>query len=609
MNSQIILGISAFYHDSAAALIKGGEIIAAAEEERFTRVKHTRDFPVNAINYCLKEGNITLNEVDTFVFYDKPLLKFERILETAYLNAPYGFPLFHKAIPVWLKKKVNLRKTIRKELKELSSGVKVDNDKIHFTTHHFSHAASAYYPSPYNEAAILIIDGVGEWATATIGKGEGNKIRLLKQMNYPNSVGLLYSAFTLFLGFKVNSGEYKLMGLSPYGNRSNPETKEFIRLIKENLVEVFDDGSIEMNSDYFYYSRGMKMIRVKKWEKLFGIKLRRPTANLKATHANLAMAIQKVTEEIILKLAKTTHELTGCENLVLAGGVALNCVANGLINDSEYFKRIWIQPAAGDSGGALGAALAVHYFNQEQAGIKQEEQEGDDMRHSLLGPKVNLNKIHGYLEGKNYTFELFKNHDLLCAHVTDLLISDQLIGWVQGRLEFGPRALGARSIIASPFKKQNQTRINKAVKFREDFRPFAPVMLKEEAVHYYDFQGDSSYMQMVKKIKPEFRYELPDMENMLIEDRVKIPTSKLEAVTHIDHSSRLQVVADADHPFYQLLLTLKEKTGTGILINTSFNRAGEPIVTSLNDIFGCFEETDLDYLVIDKYVIKKSEKE
>ena len=604
---QIILGISAYYHDSAAALMVDGELVAAAEEERFTRVKHTADFPIHAIQYCLKAGGVKMLEVDSLVFYDKPLLKFERILETTYLNAPFGFRLFHKSMPVWMKGKLNLRKTIIKALQTITGGVKFDRNKILFTTHHLAHAASAFYPSPFQEAAILTIDGVGEWATATIGVGKGKNIELIKQMNFPHSVGLLYSSFTYFLGFKVNSGEYKLMGLSPYGDPKSDETKGFIESIRQNLITVFPDGSIQMNDHYFAYHRSLKMIQVKRWEALFGLTLRKPEEKLNQSHANLALAIQLLTEDIVLKLAKTTRELTGQSNLVLAGGVALNGVANGKLLKTNLFENCWIQPAAGDSGGALGAAYLGHYLLNQESERTASKLEEDAMQNGFLGPAVDLEELRTFVEGNDdYEVTAFSNENDLYETVADVVINNHLIGWVKGRMEFGPRALGARSIIASPLSKSNQSRINQKVKFREDFRPFAPVMLKEEAARLYDFEQASSYMQYVCPILPEFRKTVPEnFGQMSVQEKVNIPTSVLEAVTHVDFSSRLQVVKQKGHPFYPLLEKLKEKTGYGVLLNTSFNTGGEPIVQSLNDIFDCFKTTDLDYLVVENTLVQK----
>lgn len=601
---QIILGISAYYHDSAAALVVNGSVLAAAEEERFTRKKHTADFPQNAIQFCLTKAKITLDDVDAIVFYDKPLLKFERILETAYQNIPFGFRLFHKSIPVWMKSKLNLRKTIRNELKDLT-GIKFERDKILFTTHHLSHAASAFYPSPYQEAGILIIDGVGEWATVTIGKGDGKNIKLIKQMNFPDSVGLLYSAFTYFLGFKVNSGEYKLMGLSPYGELESEQTQTFIQKIKSRLVTVFPDGSIQMNRHFFGYENSLRMIKVKKWEDLFGISKKTPGQDFEQVHANLALAVQTVTEEIILKLVKTTVELTGSKNLVLAGGVALNCVANGKILERNLIDNLWIQPGAGDSGGALGAALTGCFLLNKNS-TRELSPNADNMNNSLLGLEVDTDKLKVEIEKRKYVSAYIPDNSKFHAEVAHLISNDKLVGWVQDKAEFGPRALGARSIIASPLSKTNQTKINERVKFREDFRPFAPVMLKEEAIRFYGFDKTSPYMQIVQKILPEFRKELPsNFPDLTISEKVKIPTSVLEAVTHVDFSSRLQVVTEENHPFYQLLQAVKEKTGYGILLNTSFNTAGEPIVSSLSDIFDCFDKTALDYLAIDNFILRK----
>lgn len=605
---QIILGISAYYHDSAAALVVDGKVLAAAEEERFTRKKHTADFPQNAIQFCLAKAEITLDDVDAIVFYDKPLLKFERILETAYQNIPFGFRLFHKSIPVWMKSKINLRKTIRNELKNLT-GVKFEREKILFTTHHLAHAASAFYPSPYQEAGILIVDGVGEWATVTIGKGNGKEIEFIKQMNFPDSVGLLYSAFTYFLGFKVNSGEYKLMGLSPYGKFESEQTQAFIQKIKSRLITVFPDGSIQMNRDFFGYENSLKMIKVKKWEGLFGVLKKTPLQDFEQVHANLALAVQSVIEEIVLKLVKTTVNLTGSKKLVLAGGVALNCVANGKILEADLIDGLWVQPGAGDSGGALGAALTGYYLLNKNS-TRELILGGDGMNNGLLGLEVSTDNLKAEIEKRKYVSEYISETSKFHDEVASLISKNKLVGWIQSRDEFGPRALGARSIIASPLSKKNQTKINERVKFREDFRPFAPAMLKEEAIRFYGFDKPSPYMQIVQKILPEFRKELPsNFSNLSISEKVKIPTAILEAVTHVDFSSRLQVVTEENHPFYKLLRAVKNKTGYGIVLNTSFNIAGEPIVSSLSDIFDCFDKTALDYLVIGNFILRKQEKE
>ena len=597
--SIVVLGISAFYHDSAAAIVVDGEIIAAAEEERFTRKKHTSDFPINAINFCLEFSELTLNEVDEIVFYDKPFLKFERILEQTYLNIPGGFKLFRKGIPNWLETKINLRKTIRKELRN-AFGNKFPADRIKFTTHHYAHAASAYYPSPFAEAAILVIDGVGEHATASIGIGREGKIELLKEMHFPDSVGMLYSAFTYFLGFRVNNGEYKLMGLSPYGNEF--EASSIIEKIKEELVQLNEDGSIKLNMDYFAFGKKDEMIYDKTWEVLFQIKRRREEEQIIQEHADLALAIQRVTEEIIEKMVIEAKALTGLNQLVLAGGVALNCVANGKIIDKAIFDKVWIQPAAGDSGGAIGAAIGGHYLvhkNIIQSWTK------DRMKGTFLGSDVDVEKAIELAEKDGLNIKRYVKRALTEA-VVDLIVADKLVGWVNGRMEFGPRALGARSIIASPLNKANQTKINRDVKFREDFRPFAPAMLREEAVRLYGYKGEASYMQVVNNIKEEYRTKLGSEVLDSLDEKIKWSSSVLGAVTHVDFSSRLQIVEEEEHPFYDLLKVLKERTGYGVVLNTSFNQGGEPIVCSAEEIINTFVNTGLEYLVLEDYIISKA---
>lgn len=599
---QIILGISAYYHDAAAAIIVNGEIIAAAEEERFTRVKHSADFPIYAIQFCLQKAGVTLSEVDQIIFYDKPLLKFERILEIAYENVPNGFQLFSKAVPQWLKTKLNLRKTIQTELKQLDSQHKFKRTNILFTSHHMSHAASAFYPSPFEEAAILIIDGVGEWATVSIGNGSKNGIELIEQINFPHSVGMLYSAFTEFLGFKVNNGEYKLMGLSPYGNADSERVNGFYQTIKEQLITIHPDGSFQLNTVFFAFNRKERMTQTKKWEHLFQMKARKSSEPFLQEHADLALAIQNITEELVLGLAKRAIEKAGSKNLVMAGGVALNGVVNGQLVRQNFIDEIWIQPAAGDAGGALGAALiGADLLSKDCLGAGFRS----SFNQAFLGRELSMEKIFKRLRESDLEFEQLEEEELI-ERVAAAIINEELVGWVQGAEEFGPRALGARSIIASPLKKSIQQRINKEVKFREDFRPFAPAMLKAEAIRLYGFHHHAPYMQFVTKIKPSFRYDLPpDFHQKTISERVKIPVAVLEAVTHVDFSSRLQVVEDKGHPFFRLLKVLKSKTGYGVVLNTSFNRAGEPIVSSISDIFDCFEKTALDLLVINNLMIRK----
>jgi carbamoyltransferase len=600
---KIILGISAFYHDSAAAILVNGQIVASAEEERFSRIKHDNAFPLNAIKFCLDQLNIGLADLDHIVFYDKPFLKFERILETAYSHAPKGFGLFYEAIPQWLGQKLNLRKTIQRSLKDYYPEIKLNPEKILFTEHHMAHAASAFFPSPFDEAAILIVDGVGEWATLTLAKGKGSKIEFIKQQNFPHSLGLLYSSFTYFLGFEVNEGEYKVMGLSPYGDAESAQFAKFKNIITTQLIHIFDDGSIRLNMDFFNFTFRKRMIEASKWESLFGIPMRKKKDEISIAHANLALAIQRVTEEVLLLLARTIKSLTACEQLVMAGGVALNAVANGKLLKSGVFNQIWIQPAAADSGGALGAALAAH---QTLYASDSTLKSANEMRFGFLGPEIKNDEILPHLNYETCDVVYHADRASLIHKVAALISQDKILGWVQGRMELGARALGGRSIIASPNKKEIQIRINNKIKFREDFRPFAPVMLKEEAQRYYDFKQPAEYMQFVAQIIPSERLPQPENARMLsIHEQMKIPTSKFEAVTHVDYSSRLQVIDDVKHPFYDLLTKVKETSGVGMLLNTSLNMAGQPIVNSAKDIFELFYSTDLDGLAIGNYIIVK----
>lgn len=599
---RIILGISAYFHDSAATLIVDGQVIAAAQEERFNRIKHSAVFPTKSIEYCLEEGKITLEEIDEIVFFDKPFLKFERILETYYLNAPKGLLSFLKAMPQWTQKKLFLRREIKRELKKIDPKYRKQK-KILFSSHHLSHAASAYYPSPFDDAAILVIDAVGEWATATIGKGTGNRIELLQEMHFPDSVGLLYSAFTYYLGFKVNSGEYKLMGLSPYGIENDEETKRFVQIIRNQLVQIYDDGSIRLNRKNFSFEVGLKMVPDRKWKQLFGFPKRNKDEIITQSHCNLAFAIQLVTEEIVSKMALRAKELTGSTNLCLAGGVALNCVANGKLADSGIFKNIWIQPAAGDAGGALGAALALHYSESEEPSRLV------SMKGAFLGPEITPKNVEDFCHKNNLKPELIEDQGELNKFVVEEIVKGKAIAWVQGKMEFGPRALGARSIIASPTIADMQRRLNLSIKFREDFRPFAPAMLKEEGLKYFNCDHDAVYMQFVKKIDPEYRLELSEAyPQMEMSEKLDFPRTKFQAISHVDFSSRLQIVDQKGHPFYELLVEMRKQTGDGIIVNTSLNTNGEPIVCDINDAYDCFIQTDIDILVVGNYVFQKATK-
>jgi len=596
---KIILGISAYFHDSAAALVVDGQIVGAAQEERFNRVKHSSVFPTKSIEFCLSEAGITLQEIDEVVFFDKPFLKFERLLETYYLNAPKGLFSFLKAMPQWTQKKLFLRREIKRELKKIDRNYKKQK-KLLFSSHHLSHAASAFYPSPFESAAILVIDAVGEWATTTIGKGAANKIDILEEMRFPDSVGLLYSAFTYYLGFKVNGGEYKLMGLSPYGIETAEETQRFEQIIRERLVEIYDDGSIRLNRENFSFEVGLRMAPDRKWEKLFGFPKRHEADAITQSHCNLAFAIQNVTEEIVLKMAIRAKKLTGNSNLCLAGGVALNCVANGKLSDSGEFNNIWIQPAAGDAGGALGAALAVHYTSSVKA-------VSSSMKGAFLGPEISMMDVKEFTIKNELNPTLIENRGELNKFIVKEIQSGKVIAWVQGKMEFGPRALGARSIIASPSVVDMQRRLNLSIKFREDFRPFAPAMLKEEGLKYFNCDHDADYMQFVKKISPEFRFELNESYARLkMSEKLDFPRTKFQAISHVDFSSRLQIVKDEGHPFYELLMEMRKQTGDGIIVNTSLNTNGEPIVCDINDAYDCFIRTDIDILVVGNFVFQKT---
>lgn len=604
MNS--ILGISAFYHDSAATMLLDGKIMAAGQEERFTRIKHTPDFPVNAIKYCLENTGYRIDELDAIVFYDKPLLKFERLLETYYAFAPKGLASFLTAIPVWIKEKMFLKKLIYDGLSKIE---RYDKKKIKllFTEHHLSHAASAFYPSSFKEAAILTIDGVGEWATASISYGKDNNIMMIKEMRFPHSVGLLYSAFTYFLGFRVNSGEYKLMGLAPYGNPYASQTTEFISLIKEHLLMIKDDGSIWLNQNYFNYATGLEMVKTKKWEKLFGISIVNPESKIEQKHCNLAYAIQAVTEEIILKMALEAKRVTGSEYLCLAGGVALNCVANGKILKQNIFKDIFIQPAAGDAGGALGAALASYhmYFGQPRS----LSNDCDSMMGALLGPEYSDKEVVQTFKRFKAIYHAYESFDELCLKVAKLIDNGNVIGWFQGKMEFGPRALGNRSIIADPRNLEMQKKLNLKIKYREGFRPFAPSVLIESSKDFFDLTVPSPYMLLIADVVKERQKKLPDnFSDLDLWEKLYYVRSDVQAITHLDFSARIQTVHKETNPrYWQLINTYKELTGYGVVVNTSFNIRGEPIVCSPEDAFKCFMQTEIDYLVVNNFLLKKIE--
>lgn len=593
-----ILGISAYYHDSAATLIGDGRIIAAAQEERFTRKKQDASFPANAIKYVISEGNIDASSITAVAFYEKPFIKFERLLETYHAFAPRGLVSFAAAMPVWIKEKLFMRKTISRELALVGLG----NAKMYFTEHHLSHAASAFYPSPYEEAAILTIDGVGEWATTTISAGKNNKITQLKELHFPHSLGLLYSAFTYYCGFKVNSGEYKLMGLAPYGDPGSEQTKDFVKIIKEYLVDIRDDGSLLLNMEYFRYATGLRMTHDRKWEKLFKIKARQPEDEIVQDYMNLALAIQQVTEEIILKLAVTTREMTGCKNLTMAGGVALNCVANGKLLETGIFDSIWIQPAAGDAGGSLGAAMAVWHISHDAPRVPEIP---DGMHGSYLGPEFSEKDILKVASRYQAVFGRVDGINALAAEVARFIEAGNVVGWFQGRMEFGPRALGNRSILGDARNPGMQKRMNLKIKFREGFRPFAPAVPEEDASDYFDLKTVSPYMLFVARVKDEIcQLHLPEQKELL--DRLYQVRSELPAITHIDLSARLQTVnQETNFPFWTLLKEFKKLTGCSVLVNTSFNVRGEPIVCTPDEAYRCFMRTEMDYLIMGNYIFDK----
>ena len=592
-----ILGLSAFYHDSAAALLVDGDIVAAAQEERFSRVKHDHRFPTHAVNYCLSEAGITPEELDYVVFYDKPLLKFDRLLETYLAFAPAGVRSFLSAMPLWLKTKLHLPKEIRRSLRDRYQ------KKIAFTGHHESHAASAFFPSPYQEAAILTMDGVGEWDTASIGRGNGNRIELLKTLRFPHSLGLLYSAFTYFTGFKVNSGEYKLMGLAPYGE------PRYVDLILEKLIDLKADGSFAMDMRYFNYCQGLTMTS-REFDRLFGGAPRPAESVITQREMDLAASVQKVTEEIMLRMARTAKELTGAKHLCLAGGVALNCVANGVLLRSGIFDDIWIPPPAGDAGGALGAALFVHYQLLER---ERRPSGADTMRGSLLGPRFTNEQIRQFLETERIKHTFIADEQTLLQTTVDAMLDGQVVGWFQDRMEFGPRALGARSIIGDARSEKMQSVMNLRIKYRESFRPFAPSVLIEDAAEYFELDRESPYMLLVANVRQDKRCELNAEQQRLMKEsdlrkRVNVKRSVIPAVTHVDLSARVQTVDEARNGrYWRLIREFKRRTGCGVIINTSFNIRGEPIVCTPQDACRCFMASDMDLLVLENFVLKKSE--
>ena len=594
-----ILGISAFYHDSAAATVVDGKIIAAAQEERFSRKKHDSRYPFNAVNYVLEASNLKLNKIDYIVFFEKPFLKFERLIETYVAFAPKGFKSFCMSMPIWLREKLFQKKFLFEKLKQHDDNFD-DINKIYFSEHHYSHAASAFYPSPFKDAVILTLDGVGEWATTTIAIGNGNEIKMLKEIHFPHSIGLLYSAFTYFTGFKVNSGEYKVMGLAPYGQ---PKYKD---IIMKELVDLKDDGSFRLNMKYFNYATGLTMIN-NKFEDLFGQKARNPHKDLLTQfHMDIASSIQNVTEEIVLKLTMSLSKEYKSRNLCLAGGVALNCVANGKILKNNIFENIWIQPAAGDAGGSLGAALAFWY---KELGNKRNPSSSDDeMRGSYLGPSFYDNQVENTLKSLNAKYTK-QNEENLISLIANELKNGKIIGWFQGRMEFGPRALGARSIIADPRSDKMQKKLNLKVKFRESFRPFAPSVLREDLNDWFELNSDSPYMLLVSNVKKNIQIPMTEKDQKLFGiNKLNIKRSSIPAVTHVDYSARIQTVHEKTNPkYYKLIKKFKEITNCPILVNTSFNVRGEPIVCTIEDAFRCFMGTNLDILVCESFILNKEE--
>ncbi len=590
-----ILGISAYYHDSAAALLRDGEIVAAAQEERFTRKKHDMNFPLNAVNYCLAEGGVGRDELDAIAFYDKPITKFARILETYMSVAPSGLQSFMMAIPVWMREKLWIPLKIEKILDD--DGIKMP-ENMYFPEHHESHAASAFFPSPFQSAAILTVDGVGEWATSTIGHGRDNQVEILSEMKFPHSLGLLYSAFTYFTGFKVNSGEYKLMGLAPYGEPT------YVKEIYENLVDVRDDGSFRLNMDYFGYLDGLTMTN-DKFGDLFGGPARGAETEISQREMDLARSVQVVTEEIVLKMANHAKEITGEDNLCMAGGVALNCVANGRLLREGPFKDVWIQPAAGDAGGALGAAQIVWHMVEEKP--RKADGKKDSMRGSYLGPDFDDDEIEAYLTANGYVGEKYADGDW-AKEIASLIANEKVAGICQGRMEFGPRALGGRSIIGDPRSSKMQSIMNLKIKYRESFRPFAPSCLEEKVGEYFDIDRPSPYMLLVAPVQDSRCKGKEGMETVPIRDRIHQIRSDIPAITHVDFSARIQTVNRETNPrYYDIIKAFDDLTGYGVIINTSFNVRGEPIVCTPEDAYRCFMRTEMDVLVLGSFILLKKE--
>jgi len=596
-----ILGISAFYHDSAACLLKDGKIIAAAQEERFTRKKHDLAFPKNAIQYCIKEANIEASDLSNIVFYEKPFVKFERLLETYLAFAPKGFKSFIKAMPIWIKEKLFQKTNIVNELNDILCDDVEWKDRLLFSEHHLSHAASAYYPSPFESAAILTLDGVGEWTTTSYAVGNGSELKVLKEIHFPHSLGLLYSAFTYYTGFRVNSGEYKVMGLAPYGE------PKYANLIKENLIDIAEDGSFQLDMSYFDFATGLTMTN-KKFNLLFGGPPRESEAELTQREMDLAASIQKVTEEIVVLIGRSIANETNEKNLCLAGGVALNCVANGILLREKIFENIWIQPAAGDAGGALGAALSIWYqylSNERKLPLAR-----DGMQGSYLGPEFTDEEIEFDLKKYGAVYKKY-NETSMINSVAELLADEKAIGWMQGRMEFGPRALGGRSIIADPRSHKMQKQLNLKVKYRESFRPFAPSVLNEDVSEWFDHHTESPYMLLVAEVREDKRRKMTSDEEALFGiDKLNVPRSSVPAITHVDYSARIQTVhADTNPRYHAVISKFKEKTNCPIVVNTSFNVRGEPIVCTPKDAFKCFMGTEMDALAVGNFLLLKEEQD
>jgi len=592
-----VLGISAYYHDSAAALLRDGHVAAAAQEERFTRKKHDQSFPHHAIRACLAQTGLRASQVDCVAFYDKPFLKFERLLETYLAFAPRGFESFRSALPVWVKEKLFQKREILQELKALEPGIDWASRLI-FSEHHLSHAASAYYPSPFSSAAVLTMDGVGEWTTTSLAIGRGRELKVVKEIHFPHSLGLLYSAFTYYTGFKVNSGEYKVMGLAPYGE------PRYANLIKENLIDIKEDGSFRLNLDYFDYCTGLRMTNAR-FDALFGGPARKPEQRLTQREMDLAASIQAVTEEVVLKLAEGIRKESGEKNLCLAGGVALNCVANGKLLRAKTFERLWLQPAAGDAGGALGAALVAHHLHRGQE--RKLNGSLDGMRGGYLGPEFSTAEIERRLRAAGAVFDVLSDEKII-SECAGALAEGKALGWFQGRMEFGPRALGARSILGDARSPSMQKTLNLKVKYRESFRPFAPSVLFEDAASYFDLEGESPYMLLVADVAEEHRIAMTEEERKLFGiDKLNVPRSAIPAVTHVDYSARVQTVHKETNPrYWNLISKFKETTGCPVVVNTSFNVRGEPIVCTPEDAFRCFMGTEIEALAVGNCYLEKS---